>query len=111
MARGDLTDEQWAVLEPLLPRGRVPGRPRVWPWRKLIDGIRLRVRTGIPWRDVSAEYGPWGRVFDLFRWWQRDGTWRQMLFQGRDPDTLQTGHGVILATWGGATVARSAQRR
>ncbi|MEV5204002.1 transposase [Streptomyces sp. NPDC053720] len=35
--------------------------------RQLIDGIRFRVRTGIPWRDVPAEYGPWGRIHDLFR--------------------------------------------
>ncbi|MFI8943987.1 transposase [Streptomyces syringium] len=61
----------------------MPGRPRVWPWRKLIDGTRLRARTGIPWRDVPAEYGPWGRVYDLFRRWQRqrDGTWYRILSQ------------------------------
>ncbi|PJM92760.1 IS5/IS1182 family transposase [Streptomyces sp. CB01373] len=39
--------------------------------RQLIDGIRFRVRTGVPWRDVPVEYGPWSRVYDLFRWWQR----------------------------------------
>ncbi|MFE5595664.1 transposase [Streptomyces sp. NPDC056549] len=33
----------------------------------MIDGVRLRVRTGVPWRDMPAEYGPWGRVHDLFR--------------------------------------------
>ncbi|MCX5415760.1 transposase [Streptomyces sp. NBC_00059] len=66
MGRGDLTDEQWAVLEPLLPKGRRAGRPPVWPRRQLIDGIRFRVRTGVPWRDVPVEYGPWGRVYDLF---------------------------------------------
>ncbi|MFE7776274.1 transposase [Streptomyces sp. NPDC057445] len=70
VARGDLPDEQWVVPEPLLPRGRKPGRPRVWSWRQLIDGVRFRVRTGIPWRDVPAEYGPWGRIYDLFRRWQ-----------------------------------------
>ncbi|MEV6777037.1 transposase [Streptomyces syringium] len=59
----------------------MPGRPRVWPWRKLIDGIRLRVRTGIPWWDVPAEYGPWGRDYDLFRRWQRDGTRHRILSQ------------------------------
>ncbi|MEU5083318.1 MULTISPECIES: IS5 family transposase [Streptomyces] len=75
MARGDLTDAQWAVLEPLLPRGKRPGRPPMWARRQLIDGIRFRVRTGIPWRDLPAEYGPWGRAYDLFRRWQRDGTW------------------------------------
>ncbi|MET9415366.1 transposase [Streptomyces klenkii] len=60
MGRDDLTDEQWAVLEPLLLKGMKSGR-------RLIDGIRFRVRTGVPWRDVPIEYGPWGRVYDLFR--------------------------------------------
>ncbi|MGW2989712.1 transposase [Streptomyces goshikiensis] len=79
MGRGDLTDEQWAVLEPLLPKGTKAGRPPVWPRRRLIDGIRFRVRTGVPWRDVPVEYGPWGRVYDLFRRWQRTGTWPRIL--------------------------------
>ncbi|TVZ83236.1 transposase [Streptomyces sp. BK340] len=43
-----------------------------------IDGIRFRVRTGIPWRDLPAEYGPWGRAYDLFRRWQRAGTWHRI---------------------------------
>lgn len=55
------------------------GRPPVWPRRRLIDGIRFRVRTGVPWRDVPVEYGPWGRIYDLFRRWQRNGTWRRIL--------------------------------
>lgn len=79
MGRGDLTDEQWAVLEPLLPKEMKAGRPPVWPRRRLIDGIRFRVRTGVPWRDVPVEYGPWGRVYDLFRRWQRNGIWHQIL--------------------------------
>ncbi|WP_443043178.1 IS5 family transposase [Streptomyces sp. HM190] len=78
MARGDLTDAQWAVLEPLLPKGKKPGRPPTWARRQLIDGIRFRVRTGVPWRDLPAEYGPWGRAYDLFRRWQRDGTWHRI---------------------------------
>jgi len=77
--RADLTDAQWAVLEPLLPRGRKPGRPVKWTKRQLIDGIRWRVRAGAPWRDVPVEYGPWQTVYGLFRRWQRDGTWRQVL--------------------------------
>ncbi|WP_406385087.1 IS5 family transposase [Streptomyces sp. NBC_01618] len=78
MARGDLTDTQWARLEPVLPRGRKPGRPRIWTRRQLIDGIRFRTRTGVPWRDVPETYGPWARVYDLFRRWQRDGTWQRI---------------------------------
>ncbi|MBW1595676.1 IS5 family transposase [Streptomyces sp. JJ38] len=81
MSRGDLTDEQWAVLEPLMPKGAKAGRPPVWPRRQLIDGIRFRVRTGVPWRDVPVEYGPWNRVYDLFRRWQRNGTWHRVLIR------------------------------
>ncbi|WP_234382828.1 transposase [Streptomyces sp. XY332] len=55
------------------------GRPPVWSRRPLIDGIRFRVRTGVPWRDVAVEYGPWVRGCDLFRRWQRNGTWQRVL--------------------------------
>ncbi len=70
--RADLTGAQWAVLEPLLPRGKKRGRPPKWAKRQLINGIRWRVRTGAPWRDVPAEYGPWQTVYGLFRRWQRE---------------------------------------
>ncbi|WP_323138287.1 MULTISPECIES: transposase [unclassified Streptomyces] len=75
---GEISDEQWVVLEPLLPKGTKAGRPPIWSRRQLIDGIRFRVRTGVPWRDVPAEYGPWGRIYDLFRRWQRNGTWHRV---------------------------------
>ncbi|OKI16936.1 transposase [Nocardiopsis sp. TSRI0078] len=61
-----------------MPAGKKPGRPPIWTRRQLIDGIRFRVRTGLPWRGLPAEYGPWGRVYDLFRRWQRDGTWQRL---------------------------------
>jgi transposase len=63
--RFDLTDAQWAVLAPLLPTGTKPGRPPKWTKRQLIDGIRWRVRTGAPWRDVPGVYGPWQTVYGL----------------------------------------------
>ncbi|MGW5124574.1 IS5 family transposase [Streptomyces sp. NPDC004069] len=81
MGRGDLTSEQWARLEPLLPVGKKPGRPPVWSKRQLINGIRWRTRTGAPWRDVPARYGEWETVYGLFRRWQRDGTWSRILTQ------------------------------
>ena len=77
--RADLTDAQWAILEPLLPKVNKPGRPPKWTKRQLIDGIRWRVRTGAPWRDVPPAYGPWQTVYGLFRRWQRNGTWQQIL--------------------------------
>ncbi|MEV4757829.1 IS5 family transposase [Micromonospora sp. NPDC049559] len=79
MGRGDLTDEQWAVLESLLPGPDRRGRPAVWSRRLLIDGIRWRVRTGCPWRDLPPEYGPWQTVYGLFRRWQRSGVWARIL--------------------------------
>ncbi|MFI6340542.1 IS5 family transposase [Streptomyces sp. NPDC050535] len=81
MRRGDLTNGQWARLEPLLPTGKKPGRPQTWTRRQLIDGIRWRTRAGAPWRDVPERYGPWDRAYDLFRRWQRDGTWKQIFVQ------------------------------
>jgi len=77
--RADLSDEQWAVLEPLLPAVSGWGRPPKWTRRRLIDGIRWRVRAGAPWRDVPAGYGCWQTVYGLFRRWQRDGTWARVV--------------------------------
>lgn len=77
--RFDLTDAQWAILEPLLPAARRPGRPSKWTKRQLIDGIRWRVRVGAPWRDVPDCYGSWQAVYALFRRWQRDGVWTCIL--------------------------------
>jgi transposase len=77
--RGDLTEQQWAVIAPLLPKPAGRGRPPKRSRRQLIDGIRWRVRTGAPWRDIPARYGPWQTMYGLFRRWQRDGTWRKIL--------------------------------
>lgn len=77
--RFDLTDAQWAVLEPLLPVGKKPGRPPTWTRRQLINGIRWRIRAGTPWRDVPAVYGSWQAVYGLFRRWQRAGVWATIL--------------------------------
>ncbi|WP_433446457.1 transposase [Streptomyces sp. CA-142005] len=46
MKRGSLANAQWDRLEPLLPVGKKPGRPRTWTRRRLIDGIRRGTRTG-----------------------------------------------------------------
>ena len=77
--RHDMSDDAWLVLEfilaAVLPPAKGAGRPRKWPLRLLIDGIRWRARAGAPWRDLPAEYGPWQSAYGLFRKWQLDGTW------------------------------------
>ncbi|MFC0057258.1 IS5 family transposase [Streptomyces actinomycinicus] len=54
----------------------------------------VRVRAGVPWRDVPVEYGPWGRIYDLLRRWQRDGAWHRVLAQLQ---SLADANGAI--TW------------
>lgn len=76
--RHDLTDAQWALLEPLTPPACTLGRPRSWPVRALVDGVRYRTRVGCPWRDVPTRYGPWWRVYALFACWQVLGVWARI---------------------------------
>ena len=79
MARGDLSQAQWRVLEEVLPPVKPTGR-RPRDRRQVINGIRWRVRTGAPWRDIPEQrYGPWETCYCLFRTWQRDGTWAEVL--------------------------------
>ena len=74
--RHDLTDAQWDLLGPLTPPATRRGRPRRWPVRPLVDGVRHRTRVGCPWRDVPQRYGPWWRVYALFARWQLMGALR-----------------------------------
>ncbi|MFE0062742.1 IS5 family transposase [Streptomyces sp. NPDC059003] len=78
MGRGDLSDQEWARLEPHLPkRGRRGGR---WKsHRTVINGILFRLWTGIPWRDLPARFGKWKTVHDRHRRWSTDGTWAKIL--------------------------------
>ena len=62
MARQEISDDVWAVIEPLLPR--VSGRSRAWlPHRQVVEGMVWRFRTGAPWRDVRERFGPWSTWF------------------------------------------------
>jgi transposase len=67
------------------------GRPPKWDKRQLIDAIRWRIRIGAPWRDVPAQYAPWPTVYGLFRRWQRNGTWDQILSASQAQSDAQGG--------------------
>lgn len=77
VARFDLTDREWAILEPLLPgQGKRGGRWR--DHRQVINGICWVKRTGSPWRDLPERYGPWRTAHLRFRRWTEDGTWARL---------------------------------
>ena len=77
VARFDLTDVEWSILEPLLPeQGRRGGRWR--DHRQVINGICWVKRTGSPWADMPERYGPYQTAYDRFCRWRDDGTWARL---------------------------------
>ena len=77
MARFDLTDFEWSVIEPLLPN-KPRGVPRVDD-RRVLNGIFWRLRTGAPWADIPARYGPYTTCVNRFNRWRRAGHWARIL--------------------------------
>jgi putative transposase len=71
----DLTDAQWAVLEPLLPKAKPLGRPRKNDLRRVIDAIFYRNRNGCTWRALPHDFPKWRSVYNDFIKWRDDGTW------------------------------------
>ena len=89
--RHDLSDEEWARLEPFLP-DRTPQRGGQWiDHRVVINGVSWRTRTGSPWRDLPAEYGNWKTVYNRHRRWSGDLTWARILDELRCDADLEEG--------------------
>ena len=76
MARGDLTDGQWALIEPHLPIAASGPIPDL---RKHFNAVMWRFRTGSPWRDLPDEFGPWQSAYDRFRIWATQGVLQQLM--------------------------------
>ena len=70
----DLTDAQWAIIEPLLPAAKPGGRPRSADLREVVNAILYLLRTGCAWRMLPHDFPPWGTVWAYFRRWRDDGT-------------------------------------
>jgi putative transposase len=71
----DVTDAEWAVLEPLLPPLSRVGRPPAWPMRTLVDAIFYVLRGGIPWRMLPPCFPPRQTVYGWFAAWRDAGVW------------------------------------
>ena len=79
--RFELTDEQWAKIEPLLPPQKPQrGRPAA-DHRRIINGILWIIRTGAPSRDLPERYGPVGTVSSRFYRWRKAGLWDRLFAQ------------------------------
>jgi transposase len=78
MQRHALTDDEWARVEPLLPKPPRTGR-RPKDHRLILDALLWLGKTGAPWRDLPARYGPWKTCYDRLVRWRRDGTWDRLL--------------------------------
>ena len=76
MTRGDLTDDEWALVEPYLPLGACGPIPDL---RNQFNAVMWRFRTGSPWRDVPDSYGHWSTIYDRFRIWAQDGVFQNLM--------------------------------
>ena len=90
MARYDLSDDEWRLVEPLLPRpGK--GKPRVDD-RRVLSGIIFVNRNGLRWRDAPREYGPHKTLYNRWKRWGEMGVFTRMMeglsAQKAEPQTV-----------------------
>ena len=85
--RFDLSDDEWALLEPLMPEARKCGRADD---RKIMNAIFYVLRTGMPWRDLPERYGPYTTAYNRFNRWSRRGIWKRIFdaLASRSRDSL-----------------------
>ncbi|HVA89757.1 MAG TPA: transposase [Chloroflexota bacterium] len=75
----DLTDSQWALIDPLLPQSRGSGRRQRISLRLIVNACLYLLRTGCQWRLLPKEYPKWQSVYYHFAKWRRDHTWADIL--------------------------------
>lgn len=74
----DLTDAEWAVLEPFFPPPNHIGRPRKWSTRVIVEALLYMLRGGLPWRMMPPGFPPYSTVQHYFYSWRDDGTWQRI---------------------------------
>ena len=91
----DLSDAEWAHLEPLIPPAKPGGHPRIHDMREIVNALFYHLATGGGWRYLPHDFPPWQTVYGYFRDWQRAGLWEQWnaalrrevrVAAGRDPE-------------------------
>jgi putative transposase len=74
----DMSDAQWAIIEPLLPKAKSGARPRTVDLREVINAVFYLNRSGCSWRMLPHDFAPWGTVHWFYRQWRLDGTWERV---------------------------------
>ena len=69
----DLTDEEWVLIEPMIPPARRGGRPRKQDMREVMNGVMYILTTGCQWRSVPKDLPPRSTIFEYFVAWHCDG--------------------------------------
>ncbi|MGS2640874.1 IS5 family transposase [Streptosporangium sp. LJ11] len=87
----DLTDAQWALIEPLLPQPNTNGRQEKHPRREIVNAILYVVRSGCPWRYLPADLPPWQTVYWYFTRWEAAGVTEKLLAALRTKARVQQG--------------------
>jgi transposase len=75
----DLTDDQWRILQPLIPLAKPGGRPRQVDMREVINTLLYLNRTGCQWDMLPHDLLPKSTVYEYFAQWRNDGTWQRMM--------------------------------
>jgi transposase len=75
----DLSDAQWAILEPLIPPAKPGGRPRRVNMRQILNAIFYVLRSGGAWRLLPHDYPAWSTVSHSFRIFRHEGVWERIV--------------------------------
>src|SRR5437016_12543003 len=75
----DMTDEQWEILEPLLPEPKPGGRPRTTDLREVLNALLYQNRTGCQWDMLPHDLLPKSTVYEYFAAWRDSGVWQEVL--------------------------------
>jgi putative transposase len=91
----DLTDAQWALLEPFFPKvdraDKRNGRPRVYSYRQILNGIFYITRAGCAWSLMPHDLPPWLTCYGYFNRWSRNGKWEKIHTALREADRVRVG--------------------
>src|SRR5690348_9086011 len=107
----DLTDAQWSILEPHVPKPSTQGRPPKLERREIVNAILYVLRSGCPWRLLPLDFPAWQTVYYYFRQWQRDGVWDHMLVTLRMQMRIKRGRNRCRRALGSSIVSPSKRVR